>query len=272
MLAPPPLPPEPLEGEEKEIEEQGDWDKELFPDDGHLYDPYLAAQRQSRTAVKVILPTGGDDNHKKIENTIGFNIPILRWTNRADPSVGTELQFETAVFARFDRKERWDMDASDWRFGIPLAHRDGDLSWKIHLYHLTSHLGDEYMARTGREPSDYHLEEAAFGLSWDASEGQRLYGEAGLAVYTSGPTDNGRLQAGWEWVGRKATTGLSPFMAIDLESRHDTNWIPGKTAVVGVTYGRHIRMGVEYYHGYDTQTQFSKLQVQYVSLGLAMDF
>jgi hypothetical protein len=270
LLAPAPLPPAPPEGTPPEP--LGNWEKEMFPGDGWLYDPYLAAQRQCRTAVKVIFPTGGDDNRKKIENTIGFDVPVIRWTDRTDSSVATELQFEAAVFARFDRHERWDMDASDWKFGVPLAHRDGDLAWKIELYHLTSHLGDEFMERTGALPLDYHLEEAAFGLSWDASAGQRLYGEAGVAVYTSGPTDNGRIQAGWEWVGNKATTGLSPFMAIDLESRHDTNWIPGKTAVVGVAFGRHVRMGVEYYHGYDTQTQFQKLQVQYVSLGLAMDF
>ena len=272
LLAPPPPPPGPLDGQEPEFAPQGNWKKEVFPGNGLLYDTYLAAQRQSRSSLKIIYPTGGDDNHKKVEGTIGFDIPVVRWTNLADPSVATELQFELAVFSRFDRKERWDMDATDWRFGIPLAHRDGDLAWKIHLYHMSSHLGDEYMVRTGATPIDYHLNEAAFGLSWDATEGQRLYGEAGIAVYTSGPADNGRLQAGWEWVGSKASTGLAPFMAIDIESRHYTNWIPGKTAAVGVAYGRYVRMSVEYYHGYDTQTQFAKQQQQYLALGLAMEF
>ena len=245
---------------------------QLFPSDGLLYDPYLAAPRQSRMGVKLIFPVGGDDRNRKIENALGLHRSVVRWSAEGEPAAGTEVQFEAGVFARFDIKEHWDMDASDWRFGIPVVHRDGDLAWKIHLYHLTSHLGDEYIDRTGSEHITYHLEEAAFGVSWDVSAGSRLYGEAGVAIYAGPDTDNGRVQVGWEWVGSKASTGLSPYFALDIQARHEQEWTPGKTAALGLAYGTHVRLGVEYYHGRDTQTQFLDERVHYVALNLAIDF
>ncbi|HEU4396058.1 MAG TPA: DUF1207 domain-containing protein [Planctomycetota bacterium] len=245
---------------------------ELFPSNGLLYDSYLAAPRQSRMSVKIQLPVGGSDRNRKIENTLGLHRPIARWPSADDPTGGTEVQFEAAVFARFDMEEHWDMDASDWRFGIPVVFREGDLAWKIHLYHLTSHLGDEHIERTGRDAIAYHLEEAAFGLSWDVSDGSRLYGEAGVAVYTSRETDNGRFQVGYEWVGSRAATGFSPYFAVDLQARNDQDWTPGKTAAAGIAYGTHVRFGLEYYHGRDTQTQFMQDRAEYISVGLAIDF
>lgn len=243
----------------------------FFPAGELLYDPYLAAPRQSRTAVKVLVPMG-DDGHPRVENTLGLNRSLVRWTSEDAPDAGTEVQFEGAVFARFDLHNHYDMDASDWRFGLPLVHRNGDLAWKLHLYHVTSHLGDEYIARTGASQVKYHLEEAAAGLSWDASGGSRVYGEAGAALYASRPTGNGRVQAGWEWVGRKGSSGLSPYLAVDLGARNEQDWTPGATVAAGVAYGRNMRFGLEYFRGRDPQTQFMKERFAYAAVVLSFDY
>jgi hypothetical protein len=242
----------------------------LFPRGGLLYDPYLAAPRQSRTAVKLQFPLG-DGSNVRIENTIGGVTSLARWTTEAEPDSGTEVQVEAAVFARFDLHERYDFEASDWRFGFPIVRREGDLAWKLHLYHMTSHLGDEYMERTGARPIDYHLEAAAAGLSWDASDGGRIYGEAEAAIYTGGPTGSGRFQVGYEWVGRKWSTGLSPFFAVDVQARKEQDWTLNKVVALGLAYGTHIRLGLEYYHGKDTQTQLMDERVRWLALGITLD-
>ncbi len=243
----------------------------IFPEGPLLYDPYLAAQRQSRADVKVVFPAG-DGSHRRIENTLGLQRSLLRWTREDSPASGTELQFEAAVFARFDLAEHYDMAATDWRFGLPLVFRDGDLAWKIHLSHLTSHLGDEYMERTGAEAVSYHLEEAALGLSWDAGPGTRVYGEAAAALYVHEPAKNGRVQAGAEWVGHKGPSGLAPYFAVDITARHEQDWTPGATVAVGVAFGRSFRFGAEYFHGRDPQTQFLKERVSFIAIGLAFDY
>lgn len=242
----------------------------FFPKGPLLYDPYIAAPRQSRSAVKLQFPVG-DGRNVKVENTLGFARSLARWTSLEEPQKAREIEFEAAVFARFDLHEQYDFDASDWRFGIPFAWRDGDFAWKIHLYHMTSHLGDEFMDRTGAEPIAYHLEEASFGLSWDASAGSRVYGEAAAAIYTGAPTESGRFQAGWEWAGRKWTSGFSPYLAVDVQSRKEQDWTPGKTLAVGLAYGRDIRFGLEFFDGKDPQTQFLKERVRYLSVGVSMD-
>ena len=242
-----------------------------FPRDGFLYDPYLAAPRQSLTGSKFLFPLEAGE-HVRVENALGLARSVVRWDTEEDPASGTEVQIEGAVFARFDLHERWDLDAADFRFGIPVAHREGDVAWKIHLYHLTSHLGDEFIERTGGRVVPYHLEEASAGVSWDVADGTRLYGEGGVAVYASRPTGNGRLEAGYEWVGVRGSLGLSPYVALDVQARNEQDWVPGKSLAVGAAYGRDARFSVELYHGRDPQTQFLGDNVFFLSVGFAVAF
>jgi hypothetical protein len=143
---------------------------------------------------------------------------------------------------------------------------------KFHLYHLTSHLGDEFIERTGTRVVPYHLEEAAAGASWDLLDGVRVYGEGAAAVYTSRPTGNGRVQVGLEWVGRKGSSGLCPFVAVDLQARNEQDWNPTKVLAAGVAYGRDLRLGLELLHGRDPQTQFLEDNIFYLGLGLSVVF
>ena len=267
---PAPEPPAPAEG--TETAKPPEPSRTLFFAKGPLlYDPYIAAPRQSRTSVKLQMPVGRG-RHPAFEATLGFDRSLVRWLSEDDPDRATEVQMEAAVFSRFDIHNQYDQDSSDYRFGFPVVFRDGDLAWKIHLYHLTSHLGDEFMVRTGRKPIHYHLEELAGGVSWDATEGSRLYGEAGTAVYAGPHTGNGRVQAGYEWVGKKWCSGLAPFFAVDLQARNDQSWNPGKDVAVGLAYGRSALLSLDFYHGRDMQTQFKDEQVRYLSLGITFDF
>ncbi len=243
----------------------------LFPPGPLLYDPYLAAQRQSRTAVK-LLHTFGPDQHERIETVLGTVRSLVRWKPEDGSDTANEVEFEAAVFSRFDVHRNYDQEASDWRFGIPIVHRDGDFAWKLHLYHLSSHLGDDTIERTGRKPLQYHLDEAAGGLSWDASGSSRVYGEVGYALYASAPTYNGRVEAGYEWAGRKWRSGFAPFVALDLQARKEQNWAGDLTFAVGVAYARSFRLSLEYYRGRDTQTQFLDRRLQWVAMGLSFDF
>jgi hypothetical protein len=152
------------------------------------------------------------------------------------------------------------------------VRRDGDVAWKIHLYHLTSHLGDEYVERTGAKQVAYHLEEAAAGISWDIGTGSRIYGEAGATIYGGETTGNGRLQCGFEWVGAREATGLSPFFAADLQAKNEQDWTPSFTIATGIAYGRHVRIGAEYFQGRDPHTQFLAERERWVAIVLSFDY
>lgn len=247
-----------------------DWTGEFLPP-GVLYRPYLAAPRQSRSSFKLHVG-GGKNGVSRFETTLGLYQPLARWTG---PDAELELSIEGASFSRFNRAEHWDMDASDFRVGLPVAYRTGDVTLKAHLWHLSSHLGDEYAERTGRRRTAYRFEELAGGVSWDASNESRLYGEAGWMFSTMGPAAGGRFQFGYERVNPKAESA-APYLAVDLEVRTESGWDMSKTFALGYLFpirkiSSAFRLGLELYHGRDQQTQFFGEQERYLSLVVALD-
>lgn len=258
---------------------QDEWVLELLPDEG-LYRPYLADPRQSRTGTKVEFPARSSRKADiKIENTLGGFRTLALWKDPHRPEHRMDLSIEAAVFSRFNVIEGWDLDAADYRFGFPFSYRKGDLALKVHVWHLTSHLGDEYISREGRARDSYHLEEVAFGASVDLDPHSRIYVEAGVALYVGPETGSGRIQGGAEWVGRPFESGgrLAPFLATDLQARHETGWNPNLTIGSGVLLlpqpGRTSRLRgyLEYYRGGDQQTQFKSDREHYWAFGFAAD-
>lgn len=257
-----------------------DWDVQFAPEHD-LYRTYLADPRQSKSGSKVqfpIRPKSEEADNVKIENVLGGHRPLVGWTDGAHPDVEMQLQIEAAVFSRFDIDEGWDMDAADYRFGFPFLYRSGDVILKVHPYHITSHLGDEYISREGRERDSYHLNELAVGVSFPAAASWRVYGELGIAMYTGPETDSGRAQLGVEYIFEPISQRIAPFMAIDLQTRNEIDWSWNATAMVGLMMlskngqGHGLRGTLEYYRGKDAQTQFKGDREHFIAIGFAADF
>jgi len=266
----------PIVLERPRIEPQ-EWDIELLPD-RVLYRPYLADPRQSRSGTKVQFPVRTDNGDIKIENTLGGFRPLALWTDPHDPHQEMQLLLEAAVFSRFDIQEGWDMDAADYRFGFPFVYRDGDLALKVHLWHLTSHLGDEFISREGRKRDSYHLNEMSLGASLQVSPEWRVYAEVGFGVYTGPETDSGRAQVGAEWIGPSWKGRIGPFLAMDLQTRNEIGWGWNAAVMTGILVrpknpgGASFRFLAEYYRGHDQQTQFKSDLEHYYAFGVAADF
>ena len=212
-----------------------------------------------------------------IENVLGTVKALALWSDPEDPDHEAEFFIEGAVFSRFDVGEAWDLDAADYRFGFPFAYRVNDVSVKLHAYHITSHLGDEYISREGAKRESYHLEEMALGLSWQVDPEWRLYSELGLGLYTGPATDSGRAQVGSEWVGEAWNDWLHPYAAVDLQTRRELGWRWNGVVAVGFlargkSGGDGLRFLLEYYRGHDQQTQFKSQREHYWALGIAAGF
>jgi uncharacterized protein DUF1207 len=256
-----------------------EWDLELLPV-RNIYRAYLADPRQCRSGTKVEFPLRKGD-HVKIENTLGSYRPLALWTNPNDPGEEAEFYLEAAAFSRFDLDEAWDMDAADYKFGFPFAYRRDSVTLKFELYHVTSHIGDEFLSRgagNGRGRDSYHLEELVFGGAWDPDPEFRFYGEAGVAAYKGTDTGNGRVQLGAEWVSATPWGGwLTPFAAMDFSARNEQSWTPNSTITGGVwvrgkSGSNGLRFALEYYRGRDQQTQFKRSHETFVAFNIAADF
>jgi hypothetical protein len=253
------------------------WNLQAIPERA-LYQPYLSDPRQSRSGSKVQFPLRSKkDSNIKIENTLGGFRTLALWTDPTDPEHEMDLSLEAAVFSRFDIQEGWDMDAADYRFGFPFVFREGDLRLKVHLWHLTSHLGDEFISRENAERDSYHVNELSFGASWQIDPEFRVYSELGAALYTGPATSSGRAQVGAEWVERAEPGQLAPFVAGDFQTRNEIGWnwnvsVMGGFMIIRKDGGHGLRGFLEWYRGHDQQTQFKSQLEHYLAVGVSADF
>ncbi len=254
-----------------------DWDVEWAPAN-LLYHPYLADPRQPHTGAKLQFPIDPHvDDHVKLEAVFGGFQPLALWTDPAYADTQMEFLIEAAVFTRVDLGEGGDLEAADYRFGFPFLYRDGDVTLKFSVFHITSHLGDEYSDRTGRKRDSYHVNEFTAGLSYWVTPRMRFYGELGVALYVGPESESGRAQMGAEWIGQPLLKSLAPFVAFDLQARNEIDWHGNLNLITGLMVPRDVkshafRMTVEYYKGHDQQTQFKSQPEHYVATGIAFDF
>jgi hypothetical protein len=92
----------------------------------------------------------------------------------------------------------------DGNYGLTVTTASSSpLAWKFGLQHVSSHIGDEYVARTGRERLNYTREELNVGAAWRWSPNWRAYGETGVAYYRGDPVlKPWRIQSGVEYESR----------------------------------------------------------------------
>ena len=247
---------------------------EWFPEGISSYRHPLADPRAPVTGVRLEFPIEKED-HFKIENRLATHLAIWRKSNHMS---SFEIQAEGAAFGRFDFDENWDMDGVDFRFGFPIAARAGPLAMKLHPWHMTSHLGDEFIERTGRERAVYARNEIALGISWDFDAETRAYVEAGYALSRGDVNEPLRFMAGVEAVGRH----LGPdwpetFAALNLTSFEEQDWGVQFNLEAGFWLRpekspRGVRFSVGYSRGPSVLTQFFDQNEEYWTFGFSLPF
>ena len=258
------------------------WTWQMFPQ-GFIYPTYLAAV-QNRL--------GGVWNYDKDldwmwDITLGGRAPLMRYGNRsALYPEGWQLDLEGSVHLRLHMRECMDMEANDFRFGLPLSY--GTKTWQVRTgyYHVSSHMGDERILRY--QPNNYPYGDPAIpnngiGLGTRAGSDNRInyYREALLLSYAYRPTPNTRLYAevdyavmqgectkpwhfqfGAEYSQRYPSRGGwgSPFAAVNARLMQEHNFDGNITVQTGWQWrgarNELFRLGVQYIGGVSEQYEF----------------
>ncbi|MCD4728646.1 MAG: DUF1207 domain-containing protein, partial [Pirellulales bacterium] len=160
------------------------WTWQVVPS-GLMYKSYLAGGREPRIASQWVRMR---NEQWMWDATLGGRVGILRYgTDNALWPQGWQLDFEGAAFPRMDRDNDRDLVSADFRFGIPLTTRRGCWEAKLAYYHLSSHLGDEFMVRNPGYPRINYVRDAmVLGMSVYFGPNLRLYSEADWAFNTDG--------------------------------------------------------------------------------------
>jgi hypothetical protein len=242
-----------------------------FPKD-MLYPHPFADPRCPSLGSRYQVSLKGDINDK-IENTFGAEGSFYRVTRKAQGDA-FEIGYDTGAFSRFDAHESLDMDAVDFTIGFPLAWRSGPLAVKLHPWHLTSHLGDEYEERENATRIDYARNTVGLGVAYDIAEVWRVYGEADYAFRVGSLNKRGRWMAGVEWVDEIFGQGNpAAYAGLNMTSFQETDWSINYNFQTGLWFRPQasdltLRLGLEYYHGYSALTQFFREREEFLSFGL----
>lgn len=252
-----------------------DWQWQLMPGD-LIYKSYLAGIKEPRAGSTL---TYIDKDGWLWEGIMGARVGIVRYGDR-DPRFpqGFQLDVEGAASVRLDIDEDVDVRATDYRVGIPFTYGIGVHQFKLAPYHMSSHLGDEFVLRHLNYPRmNWSRDALALGYSIYMTETLRLYAEAGWAT-RSDVNEPWEFQFGADWAPT-APTGFrgAPFFAINTHLRQEVDFSGNFTVVTGWSWmsnenRRLLRIGIQYYNGMSSQYSFYNQFEETIAIGAWYDF
>jgi len=272
-----------------EIEQPGAWDGrtyrppycadcrmwQILPE-GLMYKSYLAGGREPRFASKWFY----EKHHGWLwDSTLGGRVGVLRYgtPGPVNPQ-GWQLDLEGAAFPRLDMENGRELVSADFRFGIPLTTRQGPWEAKFAYYHLSSHLGDEYMVRyPAATRINYARDCLVLGLAVYPNPDVRLYAEAGWAFFSDGGAMPWEFQFGIDYSPAQPSGCLgAPFFAVNGNIREEVDYGGNFTVEAGWQWrGRSehlMRLGMYYYNGMSDQYQFFDQFEERIGIGLWYDY
>ncbi len=253
-----------------------DWACHLLPD-GLLWHSYLAGPHEPRFSTVLF----GDTNEGIFwDATVGGRVGLLRYgTPGSKRPQGLQWDLEGAVMTRLDLLHAEDVESMDYRFGTEITAADGPWAMKFGYFHISSHVGDEYIIRNPTyQRINYVTESLVWGASYAPIEAIRTYGEVVFAFKTSGGAKPFQFQTGLEYmpITLDAFHG-GPFGAINLNFREAVDYSVSTTVQLGWSYQgpgseRRFRFGVQYGAGPTSQFAFFPRREEYIGGGVWFDY
>jgi len=257
------------------------WHWQVLPE-GLIYRSYLAGAKEPRIGCQWVY-----DYQKRWlwDITFGGRVGILRYGN--DDIIrpqGWQIDLEGAAFPRLDMQRHPnashsnDLVACDYRAGIPVTYGCGRWQTKMGYYHISSHLGDEFMIR---DPNyrriNYSRDSLMLGQSFYWTDDLRLYGEVACAINPSGGALPWEFQFGIDYSPAEPS-GLKPqpFAAINAHLREDVRFGGNLVVQAGIQWrgvtGHLFRLGLHYFNGMSDQFEFFDQYESKLGFGIWYDF
>lgn len=194
-----------------------------------------------------------------------------------------QIGLQGAVWALFDMNSHGlDLINSDWYAGLPIYASKGEWKMRLRAYHISSHLGDEYIMRnhlTSRKNPSYEVLD--YTAYHPVLPHLNLYGTIGRVMHShsSYPIHPMYFEFGSEyfwgdlsfsWLPLKA----QPYAAIHVRCWELHGFEPSYNAVLGLAWSdkknpvHHFNTSLEYYRGHSLEGEFGKRRADYMSVQL----
>lgn len=252
------------------------WCWQVLPS-GLIYTSYLAGPHEPRSGTYL----NHDSDHGGFwDFTLGGRAGLIRYGSKNSIlPCGFQLDVEAAAIGRMDLEHEHDMMATDYRFGFPITFGNQNWQFKFGYYHVSSHLGDEYMIvnNTWHERINYYRENLVFGITYRPDTNWRFYAEAGYAMIRGEYTEPWEFQFGVEF-SPMIPNGLtgSPFVAANVYLREENDFGGSFVLQAGWQWrgnnGHLFRIGVEWFNGRSEQYEFFRNHENRIGGGVWFDF
>lgn len=246
---------------------------------GLLYRSYLAGEKEPR--LMSVFFRDVERKRRVWESALGGRVGLLRQgTYGAVDPQGFQLDLEGAALSRVLPDEASHMlEAVDFRIGMVGTWRSDQTAIKLGYYHISSHLGDEFLRANPTFPRVNYVRDAAIlGVMRDLSQDWQVYGEMGYAIGAQGGAKPLEFQVGTQYTS-SAEWGIrgAPFFGINSYVREDFGFRRSMNLVAGWQWlgadTRHrFRAGMQYFNGPSMQFSFPDRYDKLLGGGIWLDF
>ena len=230
----------------------------LFPE-GDLFPVYVADPHRPGNAAMVhqyerSTVLGSGETRTSLKG--GGRFGVFRLDPATPEGRSWQVSIDAGLDALFDADNKMDNIGWDGNYGLTLTTASvAPWSFKLGILHLSAHVGDEYIERTGRQRINYSREEIALGAGYRWDRGWRAYAETGVA-YKELTEEQApwRAQVGLEWESRPELFGgrAAWYGAVDFSATQERDWRLDTAVQAGIASkgpGGTWRFGIEYYDG-----------------------
>ncbi len=248
-----------------------------------LMPPFLADPRKVGMSAGWRFRDHAIDPHNTGPVSFGDYAGLVRFCNVMGCGGALDIGIEGAVWAVFRHcAETSPMVNADYYVAIPVTYAINCWAFRFRLFHISSHLGDEFLIMNPgfdrRNPSSEYVDLFAQyrpncdfrvygGIGWIARndptyEFHRFYSEYGAEYYLPF----------FRWCIPNSRVLGRVFTAAHFRSREDNHFKFDGTFTVGYEWARcfcdykRIRLYFEYHNGFSLEGQFNRLPTDYTAL------
>lgn len=173
-----------------------------------------------------------------------------------------------------------DLINTDYQVGLPVTYRRGAFATRFRLYHQSSHLGDEYLLRTGARRTDLTFEAAELLFAHGAGSWRAYGGGAYAFAHSPADLEPAMVRAGFEYRGAQPLVRLGRFATghlvagLDVVSVQTRGWQTGWSGVSGLemrtpSSAWHWSVALRAYTGPTPYGQFYRDRLSSIGFGIA---
>lgn len=248
----------------------------VFPESEQVFRELAADPRHIQLGVSYYRLGDRDE----ADAALGHSWGMARWYTKDDDWT-LQWNVEGMAYSRFLLGGGVnEFQTVDFLANLPLYVRHGPFSARAMAFHQSSHLGDDYIRRTGDEGFRYSDEGVNAVLSYEAARWLRVYAGGTYLLHTVPFPQRRSGQTGLEMtsrqlVGRKYL--LRFFVAEDAQTHENVHWNVNSRTIGGVEVGykgvpRSMRLYGGYFTGHSPFGQFYLQKEHYADVGISLLF